>query len=88
MGERRIRTAEPLEELDQKVYGGKRVSREDMLRKEVVSEEDYEDDEEDMEDDMDDEEEMEDEDDEDIESESEKDGSQAYKRQKTSDDDG
>jgi protein AATF/BFR2 len=59
VGERRIRTAADMDELDQKVYGGKRVSREDISRAAVVADEDsgsdeagesY-DDEEDMEDD-------------------------------------
>ena len=69
VGERRIRTAAPdMDELDQKVYGGKRVSREDMAAKVLVtddpdSDEDEEiesyDDEEDREDEGDDEEEME-----------------------------
>jgi len=54
VGERRIRTATDMDELDQKVYGGKRVSREDMAAKVVADDSDEEvesyDDEEDMED--------------------------------------
>ena len=67
VGERRIRTAADMDELDQKVYGGKRVSREDIMAAKVVADEDSEeagesyDDEEEMEDD---DEEMEEEDDE------------------------
>ena len=76
VGERRIRTAKDMDELDQKVYGGKRVSREDMAVKVVADDSDEEvesyDDEEDMEDEDDDEEMegefMEDDEDEEIES--------------------
>jgi hypothetical protein len=78
VGERRIRTATDMDELDQKVYGGKRVSREDMAAKVVADDSDSEeevesyDDEDDMEDEDDDEEmegeSMEDDEDEEIES--------------------
>ena len=44
VGERRIRTAADMDELDQKVYGGKRVSRED-IRVAVVADEDSDSDE-------------------------------------------
>ena len=65
VGERRIRTAAAdMDELDQKVYGGKRVSREDMAAKVLVAADDSDsdeeaesyDDEEDREDEDDDEE--------------------------------
>jgi len=47
VGERRIRTAADMDELDQKVYGGKRVSREDIrAAAKVVADEDDDSDEE------------------------------------------
>ena len=74
VGERRIRTAADMDELDQKVYGGKRVSREDIREAaRVVADEDSDeagksyDDEEDVEED--DDEEMEEEVEDDDESE-------------------
>lgn len=66
VGERRIRTAADMDELDQKVYGGKRVSREDIREAaRVVADDDS--DEEDVE--ADDDEEMEEEVEDDDESE-------------------
>ena len=66
VGERRIRPALDMDDLDldQKVYGGKRVSREDIGKKNVAESDDDDEeidseeygDEEDMEDDVDDEE--------------------------------
>ena len=66
VGERRIRTAATdMDELDQKVYGGKRVSREDMAAKVLaVASDDSDSDSNEEVESYDDEEDMEDEDDE------------------------